>query len=268
VLLPGASLALVPVTAPAPRLKRFPVVPALFRRREVWLPTAWGLLLGLLILAGVGALLARGAYGFFAVDAPLPPRDGMPTPVVVVEGWIDEEALSQAAALVRSAGYPRVIVSGGPIDDSFSRFPNFAARAAETLRPQLPAGVRVDVVPSPRTAQDRSYASAVWVRDWAQREGLAMDRFDVITHSIHARRTRLVYRMAFGPDAAVGIRSTEPRQFDAPHWWRSSAAFKAQIGEALSLAYTHCCFWPAPRGSHEERWAVPPSGAGKSAPSR
>jgi hypothetical protein len=106
------------------------------------------------------------------------------------------------------------------------------------------------------------------VRDWARREGVAMGRFDVITHSIHARRTRLVYRMAFGPDAAVGIRSTEPRQFDAQHWWRSSAAFKSQLGEALSLAYTHCCFWPAPRGTHEERWAVPPAGAGSAAAGR
>lgn len=237
-------------------------MPSLFRRREVWLPTGWGLLLGLLILAGSAVLLARVAYGFFAVDEPLPPLGGKPTPVLVVEGWIDEEALAQAAAVVRGGGYTRVIVSGGPIDDSFSRHTNFAERAAEVLSPQLPAGLRIDAVPSPRTAQDRSYASAVWVRDWAQREGVAMDRFDVITHGIHARRTRLVYRMAFGPNAAVGVHSTTPRQFDAQHWWRSSAAFKAQIGEALSLAYTHCCFWPAPRGSHEERWAVPPSGAG------
>jgi hypothetical protein len=135
--LPGASRARVPLVAFAPRLKRFPDVPALFRRREVWLPTAWGLLLGLLILAGSAVLLGRAAYGFFAVDEPLTPLDGKPTPVLVVEGWIDEEALAQAAAVVRSAGYTRVIVSGGPIDDSFSRHPTYADRAAEVLRPQL-----------------------------------------------------------------------------------------------------------------------------------
>lgn len=231
-------------------------MPKLFSRREVWLPTAWGLALLAFIVAVGGGWLVGRAHDFFAIDQPVR------GPVLVVEGWIGPADLDQALVEVRQGGYQRVITSGGPIP-GFSDFADYAQRAAAYLRARGLTELPVDAVPTPATRQDRSYASAVWVRDWAAKQGIPMERFDVLTSDIHARRTRLIYRMAFGPDAEVGVLATEPTEVDTRRWWTSSTAFKGQIGEALSLAYTHCCFWPAPRGTHEERWAVPPRGGAR-----
>jgi hypothetical protein len=63
--------------------------------------------------------------------------------------------------------------------------------------------------------------------------------------------------MAFGPAVEIGVIASPASREEARHWWRSSAIAKSVLGEALSLAWTECCFWPAPRGSHEEQWAVP-----------
>jgi len=72
---------------------------------------------------------------------------------------------------------------------------------------------------------------------------------------VHARRSWLVYRMAFGDGVEVGVLSARPTGYDLQRWWTTSTGVKTVIGEALSLAWTKCCFWPAPKGSHEERWS-------------
>lgn len=236
-------------------------MPALFCQRQVWLPTAWGLLILVLAAAAMAALLATQANRFLAISEPVRQPDGRGARVLVIEGWIGEPDLDQAVQMFRRGGYERIVTSGGPIP-SFSTFATYADRAADYLRrhPGL-RGVAVDAVPSPATRQDRTFASAVWVRDWAARTGVRMDSLDVLTHDVHARRTRAVFRLAFGPQVPVGVIATPALEVDMVHWWTNSHAFKSTLGETLSLAWTTCCFWPAASGSHEERWAVPPRAA-------
>jgi hypothetical protein len=64
------------------------------------------------------------------------------------------------------------------------------------------------------------------------------------------------------------VLATRPSGYDAQHWWRSSEGVKTTVGEALSLTWTTCCFWPGPRGSHEERWAVPQTSGASASPAR
>jgi hypothetical protein len=225
-------------------------MPELFRRRELPLPTLWG---WLVILAGLGLggwVLALSIGGWLAVSEPLPAR------VLVVEGWLPERELDDAAAYARERGYARVITTGGPIE-SFSSFASYAERAADHLRKRAP-GMPIDAVPAPATAQDRTYASAVWLRDWAARERVALDAFDLYSLGAHARRSRMLYRLAFGDAARVGVIAGQPSKSDPRRWWTTSDGAKAVWLESASVVWTWCCFRPPPRGSHEERWALPP----------
>jgi hypothetical protein len=104
------------------------------------------------------------------------------------------------------------------------------------------------------------------VRDWLQAAGVNVDAIDLYSGGVHARRSRAVYEMAFGSAVQVGVMSALPSDYDPQHWWTTSQGAKTVTGEALSLAWTRCCFWPPPRGSHEERWAVPKKGAGAETP--
>jgi hypothetical protein len=239
-----------PQPPPAARVK--PI--ALVRRREVWLPTLWGWLAILALLALLSGLIARNIGAWLAVNDPL--AAGPAPRVLVIEGWLPERELDDAAAYARTQGYARIIATGGPIE-SFSPFASYAERAAQHLRQRLP-GLPVDAVSAPATAQDRTFASAVWLRDWAARERVALDAFDLYSLGAHARRTRMVYRIAFGDGVRVGIVAGMPKRSDPRRWWTSSDAAKTVWLESASVAWTWCCFRPPPRGSHEERWAVPP----------
>lgn len=231
----------------------------LFRRREVWLPTLWGWLLLLAAAAAMSCALAIEAYDLLALQQPARGPDGTGARTLVVEGWLDRAELRQVAATLRSGRYERVLTTGGPINAEVDAggWHDFAHRAAALLRAEGVANVPVVAVPAPASAQDRSYLSAVMVRDWAQRTGTRLEAIDLFSAGVHARRSWLLYRMALGRAVEVGVLAARPTEFDAQRWWTSSEGAKSTIGEVLSLVWTQCCFWPGPPGSHEERWAVP-----------
>jgi len=232
-------------------------VPTLFRRRQVWLPTLAGTLVLLAIALGLCALLLPHLGEALAPTERAIGADGRGARLLVVEGWLDDDALADAIALVRSGRYARVATSGGPIETwrEIQPWPSYAERAADYLRRHGGGETPLAAVPAPEVAQDRSYASAVAVRDWARGEGLALDAIDVFSAGVHARRSRLVYRMAFGPSVEVGIVAAPPHRYRLDRWWSTSEGAKAVVGELLGLAWTKCCFWPAPERT--------PPGAGR-----
>jgi len=236
-------------------------MPALWRRRQVWLPTGFGALLLLAALALAATGLGRHAYDLLALERPARGAAGTGARTLVVEGWLDAPELGQALVALRAGPYERVLTTGGPVPNwpgSAPVWPSYAERAAAYLRANG-AAVPVIAVAAPFTAQDRTYLSALMVRAWAQRAGVRLEAIDLYSAGVHARRSWLVYRMALGDAVEVGVRSARPTDHDARRWWTSSTGAKTTLGEALSLAWTACCFWPSPPGPPEQRAAVPPA---------
>jgi DUF218 domain-containing protein len=212
--------------------------PAFFRRSEIWLPTLWGWLVLLVLGVAVAFLAARNLHGFLATTKPVGAR------ILVVEGWMGSEELEETAAIFRSRGYERVITTGGPI----IRWPpspgpeTFADQAAWYLQELgLPENA-LTAVPAKSTSSDRTYLSAVTVREWAKRSGLRLEAFDVISNGPHARRSWLLYRRVFGPEVKVGILATKSYDYDAARWWRSSIGAQKVIDQAVGVLWVQCCF--------------------------
>ena len=218
----------------------------LFRRREVWLPTLWGWCVLVVVAALVAVVGAVNANRLLALDAPARGPGGAGARTLVVEGWMGEAELAQAVALFRRGRYERVLTTGGPIEawSDVGGWKTFAQRGSAYLRAHGLAGVPVIAVPAPDAQRDRTYLEGVAVREWAQRTGVALGAIDLVSPGVHARRSRMVYRMALGDAVEVGVFATVPEGFDAERWWTSSRGVKSTIGESLSLAWTVCCFWP------------------------
>lgn len=228
-----------------------------FRRRTVWLPTVWGWLVIAVALGASGFILGSAVHPWLSPNEPA--KDAR---VLVVEGWLDASDLDQAIAAFRRGRYERVVTTGGPMSswDDPPRWKNFADRAADYLRSHGLSGVPVDSVPAPASQQDRTFLSAVMAREWLKAQGVKADAIDLYSAGVHARRSRVLYEMAFGEGVEVGVMAARPENYDPEHWWRSSIGMKAVMSESIGWAWTRCCFWPPTPGSHEERWAVPKSG--------
>jgi len=229
--------------------------PALFRRREIWVPTIWAWVLTLIVLAVTAVLVVRCVHPFLAVDQPAGAS------LLVVEGWMAPEELDQAITRFRSGNYSAVITTGGPVSADLYRQDaiSYAMLARDYLVRRGLKPDSVTAVPTPESAQDRSYLSAVMVREHLKRSGQTVAVMDLYSSGVHSRRTRAVYRMALGPDVRVGILAARPTAYDPDAWWTSSTGAKTVVMEAISWIWTGLFFRPPEQGSHEEKWGRVPA---------
>jgi len=231
--------------------------PVLFRRRSLVLPTLTGWLLIVLVL-GLGALgLSRNMALFLTVNEPVG------ADYLVIEGWIDKAELEQARAYFDANGFNKAIFVGGPISNDFhGTDTNYAERAADYLRQQGLPKEQSAIVKSPYSAQARTFLNAVMLREWFKRQGITPSRLDVFSSGVHTRRSRDLYRLAFGEHVAIGVIASQPRDFDPAHWWRTSDSGKGVAVEFASWFLVKCCFQPGEPGSHLEKWGIPKQDSG------
>lgn len=215
------------------------------------MPTISGWLLLLLVGIGTSILLANNLYAFLAPNQPVGAR------VLVIEGWLGPKELDQAIAAFTKGKYERIVTTGGPVIGwpESKLGADYAMLAANYLAQQ---GVQRDLiaaVSAPKSAQERTYLSAVMLRESAQRFGIALDAVDIYSSGPHARRSRLLFQMALGQKVRVGILAARPDDFDPETWWRTSAGVEQMFFESLGFVWVKCCFWPGPPGSRQELWA-------------
>lgn len=182
--------------------------------------------------------------------------------MLVVEGWLDPRELDQAVEAFKKGRYERVVTTGGPImgRPELLKYGSYARMAADYLAQQgIPLSAIMDV-PAPMSAQDRTFLSAVVLRDSAQRLGMNLDAIDVFSSGAHARRSRLLFQMAFGSDVRIGVLAAKPwsydRYYSPENWWRSSNGTESIVFQLIGLFWVKCCFWPEPTGSPNELWAT------------
>jgi len=213
----------------------------LVRRRECLLPTWRGWLL--LLLAGLllATIAVRKVQPFLSVTAPV--QGG----ALVIEGWAPDYALEEAIAEFRRHPYSKLYVVGVPLAQGapLSEYRTYAELGAATL---LKLGLGRDslqTVPTPAVRQDRTYASALVLKQWLQQHNAMPAELNLISLGVHARRSRLLFEEAFGRDSRVGIIAIEDRDYDPQHWWKSSQGVRAVTDELIAYGYARLLFHPA-----------------------
>lgn len=223
-----------------PEMKTHRLFWGLLRRRECLLPSWRGWLL--LLLAGwllaIGSV--RKVYSFLAVTDPV--AGG----ALVIEGWAPDYALAEVVTEFRRHHYTRVYVVGVPLERGapLSEYKTYAELGANTL---LKLGLdrdSVQAVPTPAVRQDRTYASALVLKQWLQEHNAMPVEFNLISLGPHARRSRLLFEKAFGRDARVGIIALENQDYDPGHWWKSSQGVRTVMDEIIAYGYARLLFYP------------------------
>jgi uncharacterized SAM-binding protein YcdF (DUF218 family) len=167
--------------------------------------------------------------------------------VVVMEGWLREFAVRKVAHDFQN-GPPHVIyITGGPIigmGDSTNDLDSLACVGAELLKKYAVPPAYVQMVPAHEVGRDRTYTSAVALRNWFQTHGLKIHSFTIYTEDAHARRTRLLFQKAFGPEVTVGVIAIPDPDYDPAHWWRYSEGVRTVLGESIAYLYARFLFHP------------------------
>ena len=96
------------------------------------------------------------------------------------------------------------------------------------------------MVPSRVMDRDRTYGSAVALRNWFRDHNMTVSGINVVTEDLHARRTRLLFQKALGDEVKVGVIGIPSPDYDAKHWWHYSEGLKEVISESIAYVYAKC----------------------------
>jgi hypothetical protein len=211
-------------------------------RKERWGLSWRGWLAGALLVLLAGRVLLLNIYPFLATTHRVDAR------VLVVEGWVNAYACRAAVAEFKTGSYERVFTTGGPVSGSVSYTNDYNTSASVGAGRLRAAGLPPEVLqmaPSRVMTRDRTYASAVALRDWLRAHGLAGQNINILTEGVHARRSRLLFQEAFGRTVQVGIIAVPNPDYDAARWWRYSEGVRDVIGEGLAYIYARFIFAPS-----------------------
>ncbi len=213
----------------------------LVSRRERWGLTGRAWCLAALVVAVAVASGIRLVHPFLAVTAPVA------TSTVAVEAWMPAEVLKGVAERFESDAGAHFFCVGGPTDEHFdsTRLEDTSAvEAVQLLQRFGVGGERLTAVPVWVPRRDRTYASAVALRDWLRENNIPLTGLNVVTEGLHARRSRLLFEKAFGDSVAVGVIAIPDPTYDARRWWRYSEGVKSVISESAGYLYVRLFFRP------------------------
>jgi uncharacterized SAM-binding protein YcdF (DUF218 family) len=213
-------------------------------RRERWGLSWRGWLVVFLISLSAFLFALLNIHSYLAVT------DRTDANILVVEGWIHEYAIQMAVKEFHTNSYEMVYTTGGPVEGTSSYINDYntsASVGADLLKKWGLPKESLQMVPSRVIDRDRTYNSAVALRNWFLNHETQVRRINVMTEDVHARRTRLLFEKAFGSEVEVGIIAARNPDYDAAHWWRSSEGFRDVVGEAIAYFYAKVFFLPKTR---------------------
>lgn len=206
----------------------------------------WGLSWRGRLVLGLVALLVSYEI-FFDVHSFLAVTHRVDTKVLVVEGWIQKYGFLAAANEFHNGGYEQIFATGGPENGSGSYVNDYqtlaSAAAGELKKIGIPENV-IQVVPSQVIGRERTYSSAVALRDWLLEHGRTVEKLNIITNDCHARRTQLLFQQALGNQVRVGVIAVSNPDYDPKYWWRYSEGVREVISEGTAYIYARVFFHP------------------------
>ena len=209
-------------------------------RREGWHLTWRGWLLIASVAVVFGWILLAGAHRFLALSAPVN------ADALVIEGWLGSYAIRAATEEFQKGPYRRLYTTGGPVSgtggytNDYNTYASVSAEVVKAAAPEIP----VQMVPCRVHRRDRTYASAVALKEWLLAHEPQVRAVNVATEDAHGRRTRLLFQKALGPDIKVGVIPLRNPDYDPDRWWQYSEGVREVIGESLAYIYVKLFFSP------------------------
>ena len=191
-------------------------------------------LLAAIIITAVGL---RTLYPFLAIT------ETVPTRILVLDGWLPTYDINKAAALYLAGHYQTLLDVNGTYDfQAVDQDPGNAYIVSRILvRDGIPRE-QVNPVVFQGVKIDRTYISAVAVKEWCRQHGIPLQSLDIATLGPHARRSRLIYEKALGNGVKVGVIALDDPAYDSLHWWRSSEGVREVLFEFVAYVYVRFFF--------------------------
>jgi uncharacterized SAM-binding protein YcdF (DUF218 family) len=199
----------------------------------------WGLTLKGWVLILLTILIALSASllkleSFLAYSTPIDAE------LLVVEGWVSDDAVKGAMAEFKSRPSYKLLVTTGirlGRGEYLSEYKSFAELSAATFITLGFDRDKLQAIPSSYVKKDRTLTSAQNLKKWLDRTNFKIRGINVYTADVHSRRSLLLFKKVFEPQISVGAIAHPPVDYDAQLWWNSSQGFKSVLSETIAYIY-------------------------------
>ncbi len=206
---------------------------SLIDKRERWGLTFWGWIVLVLAAPVAGLVCVSNIHGFLAIECPVRGQ------LLVIEGWIPDYSIPGAISEFENHDYRSLIAVGSPIlsGSHLSQFKSYAELTQARLEELGFKKDQMVVIATQDIKRDRTFEAAMMVKRWISGSGAHVKAIDVYTLGAHARRSRLLFKKAFGDDVAVGVIAADDQSYDPKSWWKSSNGARTVVDELIAYLY-------------------------------
>jgi hypothetical protein len=180
-------------------------------------------------------------YPFLATQKPIPNAK-----ILVVDGWMNDSLFSEAVVKFKKGNYSLVLVPGSNMDRSLF-FPGMKSVGEASSVVLMYKGIPPEkIVPVyfKKVAKDRTYQSALAIKNWLKTNKHQNVSLNLFTQSTHARRSWFLYKKAFNGEFNIGIIASQPDDYNPKRWWKTSNGVRSVIDESIAYLYAILFFHP------------------------
>ncbi len=159
--------------------------------------------------------------------------------VLVVEGWLPDYALEESMEIFKRENYKKIVTTGGPlgVGSYLIEYRDLAHLSQATL---LALGMKeneVVAVPAPDVHRDRTFHSALAVKQWMLKNDMQIKKMNLVSLGPHTRRSTNLFQKVFEGEVEIGSIAIESRDYDSDRWFASSEGVRSTIDEAIAYLY-------------------------------
>jgi len=168
--------------------------------KERWGLTLWGHLLIVLVIFLFFIIGACNIYNLLA------PVEREKADVLVLEGFISDYLLQDAINEFQTNKYKLLITTGTPLiyGELLAPYKNTANVAGMSLLKLGFDSTKLVMVGSNEIRNDRTYNSAVALREWLKKNRPQTKSLNLMTMGVHGARSQLLFQEAMGDTIKVG----------------------------------------------------------------
>lgn len=162
--------------------------------------------------------LLIATHSFLALTQPVEAE------VLIVEGWLFDYMLEDAAKEIKNNNYEIVITTGEKRvlngSHKYNKFTNTANCCKHRLALLGIDNSKIIAIPADKIKLEHTYNTALAIKKWVDANNVKT--VNVFTGGAHGRKSQVLFQKALGRDIKVGIISCKIKHYDSAHWWTSS----------------------------------------------
>ena len=153
---------------------------------------------------------------------------------LIVEFWISDYAMNEALNIFKKGLFDKLIVP--VIVDN-----EIAGKEEKNYRQLIDdKGIsqqKLEILKGPHINKHRTISQALMVEKWFMTKNYNPSSINVVTETVHGRKTLITYKRVFRKETKIGIYSVDTNQYDMDRWYFSPLAIKYTIKNFIGCFY-------------------------------